>query len=99
MIVGQLLTLSEPQIFHLGKQEAVSVFASLPAPQYALASDGQGRFQKVPILLTLTQPPLTVSQQGLYHALLSKQWHQLRGWVCHLLSPGLHGVRAGCAYC
>lgn len=71
--------------------EAVSVYAPLPARQYALVLDGEGS-RRCLILLTLTQTHLTVSQQGLYYALLSKQWHQLCGWVCHLLSPGLHGI-------
>ncbi|XP_047914956.2 sodium- and chloride-dependent GABA transporter 2 isoform X1 [Anser cygnoides] len=36
--------------------------------------------------------------QGLRGPLLPQQRHQLRGRLCHLLHPGLHGGGAGCAH-
>ncbi|XP_063251115.1 sodium- and chloride-dependent GABA transporter 2 isoform X2 [Prinia subflava] len=36
--------------------------------------------------------------QGLCGPVLPQQWHQLCGWLCHLLHPGLHGRGAGCAH-
>jgi len=31
-------------------------------------------------------------------ALPSEQWHQCCGWLCCLLSSGLHGSKAGCIH-
>lgn len=69
---------------------------SVPSVPCLPLQDGHGVqtecSRSVPIPATLTQAPLNVSLQGLHHALLPEQWHQFRGWLRHLLSPGLHGI-------
>ncbi len=34
----------------------------------------------------------SLSLQGLHHAVLSEQWHEFCGRICHLLCLGLHGI-------
>lgn len=41
---------------------------------------------------------LCLSPQRLHHAVLSEQWHQLCGRICHLLCAGFHGIWAKCSH-